>query len=253
MSEDLIRAHLNLLAVLQNIEDLLRLDNEAASWAKDWDISLQFSVRGGPAAHLTFRDGRCTHGAGVAQSPSVSLYFLTPGHLNSVFDNQGAPLPLKGFTRLGFLKNDFARLTERLQYFLRPDAQRMEDPAYVYVNTYLTLNTAIFAVQELAALEPVSKDIAKHTPCGTLQIEVLPDGPSVYLVFEPQGVRAVKGRCDTPTARMAFRNINVANALLNNKLDAFLAVAQGDVVLQGMLPMVDNTSLILDRVPAYLA
>ncbi|MCX5759708.1 MAG: hypothetical protein NTU83_14630, partial [Candidatus Hydrogenedentes bacterium] len=71
MSDTLIRAHMNLFAVLQNIEDLLVLDAEAASWAKDWDISLQFAVHGGPSAHLVFRDGRCTHGAGTLPAPTV--------------------------------------------------------------------------------------------------------------------------------------------------------------------------------------
>jgi hypothetical protein len=44
----------------------------------------------------------------------------------------------------------------------------------------------------------------------------------------------------------------VANALLAGKLDAFLAVASGDVLLQGQLPLIDGVNLILDRVPAYL-
>ena len=54
-------------------------------------------------------------------------------------------------------------------------------------------------------------------------------------------------------AKMAFKNLQVANALLTGKMDGFLAVANGDVVLLGQLPMVDNLNLILDRVPRYLA
>ncbi|HOV74641.1 MAG TPA: hypothetical protein PK967_11780 [Candidatus Hydrogenedentes bacterium] len=253
MSESVVRAHLNLYAVLQNIEDLLLLDAEAASWAKDWDLSLQFAVRGGPAAHLVFRNGRCTHAIGTMPSPDISLYFLTHGHLNALFDGKGVPIPLKGFSRLGFLQKDFTRLTDRLQYFLRPDAQRLADPAYLRINTHLTLNTALFAVKELAAHDPASKTIAAHIPHGILQVEVRPDGPCAFLEFSPQGIRAAKGVCASPAARMTFRDIGVANALLTNQLDAFLAVAQGSVILEGMLPMIDNTNLILDRVPAYLA
>ena len=54
-------------------------------------------------------------------------------------------------------------------------------------------------------------------------------------------------------AKMAFKDFRVVHALLTGKLDGFLAVANGDVVLQGQLPMVDSLNLILDRVPRYLA
>lgn len=253
MSDKLIRAHLNLSAVLQNIEDLLGLDPEAASWAAEWNLSLQFAVQGGPAAHLIFRDGGCTHGMGTIPNPTISLFFVSPAHLNALFDGKAFPIPLKGFTRLGFLQNEFTRLTDRLQYFLKPDPQRLADPEYLRINTHLTLNTAIYAVKVLAGFEAVSKNIAAHTPHGALQVEVLPDGPFVHLVYGEHDISVFKGQCEAPAAKMSFRDIHIANALLTDQLDAFLAVAQGDVVLQGMLPIIDNTNLILDRVAAYLA
>jgi hypothetical protein len=51
---------------------------------------------------------------------------------------------------------------------------------------------------------------------------------------------------------MVFKDLPAANAMLTGRLNAFLAVAQGDVILQGQLPIIDNVNLILDRVPAYL-
>ncbi len=52
---------------------------------------------------------------------------------------------------------------------------------------------------------------------------------------------------------MSFRSLEVASALLGGRLDAFQAVAQGDVSLYGMLPLIDNVNLIMDRVEKYLA
>ena len=253
MDADLIKAHLNLYAVLQNLEDLVKLDPEMAALTRNWNVSIQFSVRNGPVAGVAFRNGVCTHSAGSLSSPSVKLYFHSPKHLNAMFDGKANPIPLKGFMRLGFLQKEFSRLTDRLGYYLKPENGRQADAQYRKVNTILTLHTAAYAVKELALLEPTSREVAAHTPPGTLQMEVLPEGPYVYLTFGPKGVEVRKGVSEKPMARMAFRNLDVAHALLNNQLDAFLAVAQGDVILQGQLPMIDNVNLILDRVASYLS
>ena len=102
-------------------------------------------------------------------------------------------------------------------------------------------------------LEPTSKKIAAHIPAGVLQVEVLPAGPCLHLGFDKGGVSVAKGAAKRPMAKMVFKDFRVVNALLNGKLDGFLAVANGDVVLKGQLPMVDNLNLILDRVPRYLS
>lgn len=253
MADDLIKAHLNLYAVLQNLEDLVQLDAEMAQLARDWDITIQFAVRNGPAASLAFKNGTCRHQIGMHPSPTVKLFFLSPGHLNAMFDGKGMPIPLKGFSRLGFMQKDFAKLTERLEYYLKPDEKRLADPIYVRINTILTLNTAIHAVRELAMLEPSSKRIAASIPRGTLQAGVLPDGPNVNIRFETGGITVRKGVAEKPSAKMVFKDLATANALLTGRLDAFLAVAQGDVALLGQLPIIDNMNLILDRVPAYLS
>ena len=114
MSDDAIKAQVNLYAVLQNLEDLVRLDSEMAELTKDWDTAIQFSVKNGPAAYVEFKKGECRHGVGRHAHPSIKLFFLSAEHLNRMFDGKANPIPLKGFTRLGFLKNEFTALTERL-------------------------------------------------------------------------------------------------------------------------------------------
>ena len=70
MDRDLIVAHLNLYAVLQNLEDLVKLDEEMAALTKDWKIVIQFLVRKGPEAYVEFDNGQCRHGAGRHPSPT---------------------------------------------------------------------------------------------------------------------------------------------------------------------------------------
>lgn len=253
MCEGLIRAHLNLYAVLQNLEDLIKLDPEMAEFTRDWRISIQFSVRGGPAAYVEFREGSCRHGRGAHPHPGIRLFFLSPKHLNDMFEGHGTPIPLKGFTKLGFLQKKFAKLTERLEYHLKPEQNRLSDPGFLKANTTMMLYTAVHAVTELALLEPTSREIAASTPNGAIQIGVLPEGPYAHLVFERGAVTAAKGAAEHPSATMSFRNMEVANNLLGGRLDAFQAVALGDVQLRGLLPIIDNAGLILDRVGMYLS
>lgn len=252
MDRELLMARLNLWAVLQNAEDVVRLDEEAGRLIANWRITVQFTVRNGPAAFLEFENGACRHGKGRAIAPDVHLFFVSPAHLNRMFDGASAPIPLKGFTRLGFLKNGFAKLTDRLEYFLKPSPDRLADAEYARINTVLSLQTAAYAAAELAALDPVGRSVAGHMPDGAVQLEVLPDGPSLYVAFDGESAEAGKGEAPDPLARMAFRDMTVANALVTNQLDPFLAVGRGDLMLRGRLDMVDNLNLILDRVPVYL-
>jgi len=253
MNESMIKAYLNLHAVLQNLEDIVKLDEQMARLIKDWDLAVEFSVPNGPSAFVEFKNGVCRHGPTAHENPTVKLYFTSAGHLNRMFDGKATPIPLKGFLRLGFLKSEFAQLTDRLTYYLRPELAKPGDENYLKLNTILTLQTALYAVKVLGMLEPTSKKIAAHIPAGALQVEVLPEGPCLHLVFGKDGISVAKGPAERPMAKMAFKNLQVANALLTGKVDGFLAVANGDVVLQGQLPMVDNLNLILDRVPRYLA
>lgn len=253
MKQDTLRARLNLNAVLRNLEELSGLDPETAAMIREWDISICFRVLRGISARLQFKDGRCTYEENAMEASDVVLFFLNHKHLNGMFDEKSPPIPLKGFKRLGFLKEEFAKLTKRLEYFLKPTSELLEDPEYVRVNTALTLSTAVHAATEIVRLDSIAGKVAKQTPAGLLQIQVLPEGPNVWIQFDGKG-GAVGGRGKTgnPSATLTFRDCNIASALFNGKLDEFGAVAMGDVKLRGLVPVIDNTNLILDRIPVYL-
>src|SRR5262249_40404600 len=146
----MIKAYLNLHAVLQNLEDLVKLDGQMAGLIKDWELTIDFVVRHGPSAFLEFKNGTCRHGTTAHERPSVRLYFTSAEHLNRMFDGKASPIPLKGFFRLGFLKTEFSQLTDRLTYYLKPELAKPGDENYLTVSTILTLQTAIYAVKVLA-------------------------------------------------------------------------------------------------------
>jgi len=253
MSFDLIKANLNLYAVIQNLEDLVAHDREMADMARDWDLSIQFTVAGGPKAHIIFKDGNCIVGRGKCQSPSIILFFTSPAHLNRMFDGKGNPIPLRGFTKIGFLTKKFPKLTEKLEYYLKPTDELLKDKNYLEMNTRFTINTAAFAAREIALLDPVGKMAASHMMNGKIQFKIFPDGPGVYIDFSDRDITVTKGEAQKPMAVMNLMGMKTANDFLNGKKDAFTAIAGGDVVIKGQTSMLDSLSLILDLIPKYLS
>lgn len=252
MRHQSVKACLNLYAVLKNLEDLAAYDPETAAMVREWDISIQFSVLAGPRAWILFKDGACRVGRGDHQGPDVRLFFTTAGHLNKMMDGKGVPIPLKGFNRLGFLSKEFAVVTKRLEYFLKPTDALLADQDYLAMNTRLSLNTAAYAVREIGLHDDIGKLVAKRVPEGAVVMKILPDGPAVHIRFKDGDIEAAGGETDHPKALMLMRDMAVANAFINNKIDSFSAIASGAVSIRGQIPMLDALSLMLDRIPIYL-
>ncbi|MFH1982493.1 MAG: hypothetical protein ABIL58_11665 [Pseudomonadota bacterium] len=247
-----VKARLNLYAVMQNFEELVRYDPESAAMTADWDISLQFAIRGGDSAHLEFRNGRCRFSRGPHPSATISLYFLTPGHFNAMMDGKAPPVPLRGLFHIRFLTGDFQRLSDRLEYYLKPTEERMADAAYRELNTRMSLNSAAFSVREIALGDPIGRLNAAHMPPGAVVLNILPDGPSVHIRFTVDDIIVEKTGTDNPMARLEMKDMTVASDFLNGKLDSFAAIAAGEVAIRGQIPMLDALSNILDRIPHYL-
>jgi hypothetical protein len=242
-----------LYAVLQNLEELVRLDATAAALVKPWNAAIQFNVWGGPAGYLEFAAGACKHGRGRCGHPSVSLWFVSAAHLNKMFDGKAMPIPLRGLTRLGWLSKEFSKLTDRLGYYLKPAGAVPTDEAYGRVRATLMLQTALFAAGELAAHEPTCRQIAARIPDGVLAVDVLPDGPRLQVVAAGGRLSVEKRAADRPAVKMVFRDIGVVGDLLEKRVDSFRAVAEGRIIIAGMLPIIDDFGLILDRVERYLS
>ncbi len=253
MVYDTVKARLNLNAVMRNLENLPSLDPETAALIQSWEIAVRFRVVGGIAARLGFHDGKCVYQQGGRETADIALLFLTHGHLNALFEERSIPVPYKGFKQLGFLKNDFPKVTKRLEYFLKPTPALLEDEGYVRVNTVLSLYTAVYAACELVRFDPVCKQIGAQMPAGTLQLSVLPEGPHAYIGYDGKGgATAGIGQAEKPSAILSFASRQVANALFNGQLDGFGAVALGDIKIRGLVPLVENSNVIFDRIPLYL-
>ena len=252
MNRELIKANLNLHAVLKNLEDLVVYDSETAAFVENWNVSIQFIIWNGPRAYCVFERGVCTVCRGRHKHPSVILLFISPKHFNRMMNGKGHPILLKGFTRLGFLKTEFTRITERLEFYLKPTDELLTDDSYLDLNTRMTLTTAAFAVREIALLDPVGKLAASRIRNGSVNFKILPDGPCVHMRFQDGDVEPGKGEAEKPMALMSMKNARAANDFLNGRTDNFAAIASGDIMVRGQIPMLESVALILDRIPRYL-
>jgi hypothetical protein len=253
--DQLVKARLNLLAVLPNLEDVVRDDPEMHRLVGDARLVVRFVVARGPDAFVRFADGACTVGEGTpadGHDPSIVLYFASASHLNRMFDGKAPPIPLRGLRRLKFLQGPFTELTERMGYYLTPTDELLDHPGYLAMNTRLTLNTAAFAVPQLLDGDPDCRPLRHALSRGTVVLKVLPDGPSVHIVFGPSSARPGRGELPDPSALVLLPSLQIANDFLNGKLDTFAAVAKGDVEIWGQIGLIDALGLVLDRVGKYL-
>lgn len=251
MTDELTKANINLFAVLRNLEDLCEIDEEVKNIIKGKSMTIQFIVKGGCEAYISFINGKCSVKKGKTKS-DIILYFKSPKHLNDMFDGKANPIPLKGFTKLDFLKNEFTKLTECLAFYLKPDEEKFKNLSYLKINTFLTLYTAVYALAQIGNYDKVGKLNASRIPDGVVAVSVMNGGPTVYITSKSGSLEASKTVKSSPRAFMTFSNLDTANAVLNGKLDSYTAMGTGDFQIKGFIPMLDNMNKLLAQVPAYV-
>lgn len=252
MPDELTKACINLHSVLRNLEDLCQLDKEAKSLILDKNISILFSAKDVPEALLSFKDGSCTMSKGAGPH-DIKLYFKSPQHFNQMIDGKANPIPLKGLTKLGFLKNEFTKLTDKLTYYLKPTELLLKDLNYANINTVLTAYTAFFALAEIGNNDRIGKLNAHRIPNGIIAVSVLNGGPSISIIVKDGRLEVKKGAAAKPRAVMSFDCLSTANGVLNGKLDSYTCIGDGRLEIKGYIPMVDNMNKLLAQVPSYLS
>lgn len=250
MKHDLTLANINLYAVLRNLEDLCAMDAEMKALIKGVKLTIQLTVRGGPKGVLRFDQGKCTFEKGIFPA-NVNLYFTSPKHFNDMVEGKANPIPLKGISKLHFLTTDFAKLTERLSYYLKPTPELLKNPDYATINTTLTAYTAFFALAEIGNTDPLGKYNGGRIPNGNIAIGIK-DGPGICIAAQEGKLTATKGLPANFRASMTFADMETAGKLLNGKVDSYTCIACKTLTLKGFIPMLDNMNKLLGQVPMYL-
>ena len=250
------KAGINLHAVLRNLQELCEVDEAASAIVKGKKIAVKFTVKGCDPMSLTFEDGKCAYARGGEASGELRLKFSKPEKFNKLIDG-GSVVPgfnITGITKLGFMTKDFMKISERLEYYLRPkDPSLLEDKEFFRINTVFTAYTAFHALAEIGNLDPVGQAIAHRIPDGKIAIEIKETGDALTISVSDGRMSAAIGKAENPNALMEFGNLDVVHRVLNGKTDVYSAMGEGLFAVSGLIPMLDNMSKLLGLVSRYLA
>lgn len=249
-----ILARLHLHAVLPVIAKVASFDSEAKQIVRDWHAAIQFGYLGGPVVQLQFADGNCRVYRQAAVKAEVAFWFPTPSLLNNMMTGQGFTLPLiKGFWNVKLLKG-FMALAKRLEFYLKEQDGKELDAEMTAKVLSCKLAVATWGTAILAGSEPKLASLANHIPAGgTVNFIIKPDGPNFYFKKSEAGAfLAGDDLVADPTAELSFRDQSVAFQLVNGTLDVMAALGKQDVVIRGLVPMVDDVSGIMNKLQSYL-
>jgi len=239
-----------MFAVIRNLENLIRLDKDARFLVTNVNITLKFQIRKGPSLTLQFRDGTC-QSVRNSDKADIHLLFTSSDHFNQMIVGTKNPIPVKGLTKIKFMTETFVQLTERLEYFLKPSPEKLEDDSYVKIHTALLLYTAGYAIEQIGNYDCIGRQIAEKMPEGAISLDV-EKGPAMCIFNTGGRLRIRIGRHKHPRAVMSFKELKYAYELLNGYTDSYTAIASGNLELRGFIPMLDQIDKLLYQVSFYL-
>lgn len=250
-TDDRVLAAVNLHAVLGALPRLVELDAESAAILRRLDrpICLTLVVRGGPTARYRFAPDGIDETTEPA--PGARLLFTSPAHANAVIAGTAQPIPVAGPRGLRFLTGVFTPLTARLGAVLRATPEELADPAAAERATLLTLDVAARAIAVVGNEDVSGRFSAAHMPDGDLDLEV-GDQIRYRIEVKDHRLRVDDDLSGPPRAALRFADLTVAGGILGGTESALACVCDGRLAMRGFIPLVDNTSRILDRVGAYL-
>ncbi|MGN1418735.1 MAG: hypothetical protein ACI4W6_05350 [Acutalibacteraceae bacterium] len=245
-------AYINLYGILGSLENLCELDEEASKLAQvKKPISVAISVKGGPAATLTFKNGRCRMEQGIANC-DVLLPFSSCEKFNGLIDGTVTPIPAKGFSKIGFLLKNFTKLTDILTKYLRPDPKDLEDEVFFEKSTKIMFYLIAVALSQIGNNDEIGKFSASNIPDGIIEMGIKNSVAATIRVKDGHMV-TIKQKPESYRSKMEFASIKVARDLFDGNINAVASIGEGTVTMSGLVSMIDNVNRILDRVALYLA
>lgn len=246
-----VLAATNLRAVLGSLTRLAELVPEARDILRQVarPTTLTFVVPGLDAVRYAFTDHDIRPADAGGRGPTLLL--RSPAHANAVIAGTAQPIPIAGPAGIRFLTKVFTPLSDLLGRYLQPSETDLADPAFRRLSTLMTLDVAARAIAVVGNEDVSGRFSAAHMPDGDLDLEI-GDEVRYRLEVKNHRVRLDHDLSGTPRAVLRFADLEVAGGVITGRDSALACICDGRLAMRGFIPLVDNTSRILDRVGAYL-
>ena len=250
---DHIISRLFLRAVLPTLAAFVERDETARRTIEGWRFAVRFSTASGVGTTLTVRNGAVA----VDEPPpgfTLRLFFLGDRDLVRAFRREGLPrvLPWGGLHHLARLPA-FLDLLGRMEEALGAPAGESAGGARRELRVELLLGTLIpAAVAELGACDRECRRLL--APFGDFAVQLSVSGVIGGWIAR-RGERLVWGRGQPPSppdVRIGFRDSGVAQAAIDGLIDQLAAIVTGEMSVQGMIPLAEAFTRIMERVSACL-
>jgi hypothetical protein len=253
--KELVLARIHLRAIIPLLEDISEFDTTVEQVIKEWNMPIQFQLPGGEAATtLSFRQGKIIALRDKINASRITLTFSNAETLNAIFQGRSKKSPRPNLTGLFHIKKllQVDSLLKRIEYYMKPDKELLEDDKIFEQCVTLTLNALVFGVKEIGEHDPEMKPLAKCLPDGVVEIRVIA-GPAVHLTVNNGLFTPAKGRTEKPNAYLEIADMQTAWAMVQGNLDQYAAIGSGKIKIRGLIPLIDGINPIIDRLSLYMA
>ncbi len=217
---------------------------------------LKLSCPGIPPAFVACRGGSDGHPPNLrafsgGERPrgfvSLTLRFTSPrACAKALSGGGGTPIPLPGapgaFAALRWFRAAAPRAGAALSDTAIPIAARAR----------LAATAAVYGLAAVGSADPWLADRLAHVPDGTAAV-VVEGAFSMAVRKSGRSIAAFDEAPERPSARLEFAGPEAALAVLSGKRPAVVALGSGEVVIRGLLPLVQGLFGVMDRLSDLLA
>lgn len=250
-SLEMVRAWIQLSAILPLFEKLVSYDDEARKAIDGKNLVVQFEVKDGPVAHLGLAGGEITYGLGAHSGPDIRLTFRTPDRLNRLFAGEDVrPGIRKGLWHLRFLLGDFQVLSDRLSHYMEGEGSTpTRDEENLRFLVEMRLQAMLAGTAAIANHDPWMEEIAEGAPAGSMHIRVLPDGPEGSLTNRSDRgwVGGVNGSVEQPSSLIEFNDLDGAKRLVYEEASLEGMAGLGEARIAGNILIAEKVNELITR------
>lgn len=251
------KAFVNLYAAMGTLEKYVEFDANAKKIASEQDMTIRFSVSGGPDGLVIFKGGEVSvipYKKEEGRKVDVILKCFNNEAFNKVVDGKGTPIPLKGFSKVFkyMMKPDqmFNVLTKDMADTMRKT--EFKTPEEKALTTRLAFYAMVAALAQIANEDEIGQISANAMADGEISVEIKDDSYATILVKDHK-LTCIRKKAENPRAFMVFGSIDIIKGLIDNELDAMTCICNGGLELKGYVPMLEQLNKVLNLVPKYLS